>query len=75
MKIRLEYIDLYTRQSVERVNFSRTVTFIYGPIGKGKSTVARLVDYCLGGRLERTPALQHEFVSCVLSVQMGEFHC
>lgn len=75
MKIRLEYLDLFTRQSVEKFDFSRTVTFIYGPIGQGKSTVARLVDYCLGGKIERTPALQKEFVSCTLSAKMGSFDC
>lgn len=75
MKIRLGHLDLITRQSVERIDFSPSVTFIYGPIGKGKSTVARLIDFCFGGRLEQTPALQQEFVSCTLSVRIGDFEC
>lgn len=75
MKIRLSYMDLFTRQSVERFDFSPTITFIHGPIGQGKSTVARLIDYCFGGRIERTPALQQEFVSCVLSANIGGFEC
>lgn len=51
------------------------MTFLYGPVGTGKSTVARLVDYCLGGDLERTPAVQQEFVSAQLYVDLGVYAC
>ena len=40
-------------------------------MGAGKSTIARLIDFCLGGDLgeaEMTPALQVEFVSTSLSL-------
>jgi hypothetical protein len=75
MKIRLTRLLLRARQSEETIEFSDSVTFIHGPIGKGKSTVARLVDYCFGGRLERTPAIQSEFVSVTLFADLGDHQC
>ncbi|MEQ1604685.1 MAG: DUF3732 domain-containing protein [Pyrinomonadaceae bacterium] len=75
MKIRLISLNVYTKKTVELVDLDGDVTFIHGPIGKGKSTVARLIDYCFGGDLEWTPAIQREFLSTVLSVQLGENLC
>ncbi len=51
------------------------MTFLHGPVSTGKSTIARLVDYCLGGELERTPAIQSEFVAVELSLALGDFNC
>lgn len=75
MKVRLIHLVIRTRQTTEQIRFSETVTFLYGPVGTGKSTVARLVDYCFGGDLERTPAIQQEFVSVVLGATLGEYEC
>jgi hypothetical protein len=75
MNIRLLHLTVKTRQTVEEIPFSESVTFLYGPVGTGKSTVARLVDYCFGGDLERTPAIQHEFVSVLLGAKLGEYEC
>ena len=75
MNIRLTRLVVRTRRTTEEIRFSETVTFLYGPVGTGKSTVARLVDYCFGGDLERTPAIQQEFVSVVLGAQLGEYEC
>ena len=75
MNIRLTHLVVRTRQTTEQIPFSDTVTFLYGPVGTGKSTVARLVDYCFGGDLERTPAIQQEFVSVVLGAKLGDYEC
>ncbi|RYZ88582.1 MAG: hypothetical protein EOP04_09030, partial [Proteobacteria bacterium] len=75
MKIQLHQINIRTKETTEQVKFSEVVTFIYGPIGKGKSTVARLVNFCFGGDLERTPAVQQEFVSVELLVSLGIYSC
>jgi hypothetical protein len=75
MRIQLQHLDIRTRQTSERVTFSESVTFLHGPVSTGKSTVARLVDYCLGGDLERTPAIQQEFIAAELSVQLGKYEC
>lgn len=75
MKIQLRHLIVRTRRTTEHIEFSETVTFIHGPVGKGKSTVARLIDYCLGGDLERTPAVQQEFVSAKLYLVLGDYEC
>ena len=75
MKVRLTQLVIRTRQTTEHLRFSETVTFLYGPVGTGKSTAARLIDYCLGGELERTPAIQREFVAVTLGARLGEYEC
>lgn len=75
MIIRIRHLIVRTRRTTEHIDFSAVVTFLHGPIGKGKSTVARLVDYCLGGDIERTPAIQQEFVAVELSLVLGDYDC
>ncbi|MCA9469359.1 MAG: AAA family ATPase [Nitrospira sp.] len=75
MNIKLTHLVVRTRKTTEEIRFSKTVTFLYGPVGTGKSTVARLVDYCFGGELERTPAIQMEFLSVILGAKLGEYEC
>jgi len=75
MKIKLRYLNVRTRRTTEKISFSETVTFLHGPVSTGKSTVARLVDYCLGGNLENTPALQQEFVAAELALTLGSYKC
>lgn len=75
MKIRLVELKVRTKRTIESIPFSPVVTFLHGPIGRGKSTVARLVDYCLGGELERTPAIQSEFLTAELNVALGDMMC
>ena len=75
MIVRLKQLLITTRKTTERLVFSESVTFLYGPVGTGKSTAARLIDYCFGGDLERTPAIQQEFVAVQLSVNLGDYSC
>ena len=75
MRVRIRKLAVTTRRTVEVLDFASTVTFIHGPVGTGKSTVARLVDFCLGGRVERTPAVQREFVAATLSLDLGVHRC
>lgn len=74
MNIRLRKLVIRTRKTTEVVEFGQ-VTFLHGPVGTGKSTVARLIDYCFGGDLERTPAIQQEFVAVDLDVVLGGNEC
>ena len=69
MKIVLKFLELHFRKSVEIIEFER-VNFFWGKIGAGKSSIARLVDYCLGADINLTPALQLEFVQAVLSLEV-----
>lgn len=75
MKIVLRYLIVCTRKTIERIEFSDNVTFIHGPVSTGKSTIARLIDYCLGGELERTPAIQQEFIAATLGLDLGAYAC
>jgi hypothetical protein len=73
MNLHLRRLQVRTRRTVEEVDLSHAVTFLYGPISVGKSSIARLVDYCLGGDLERTPAIRAEFLAAVLHLQVGRY--
>jgi len=75
MRIKLIQLTVRTRRTAELIEFAPKVTFLHGPIGRGKSTVARLIDYCLGGELERTPAIQQEFLSAELVLILGSSRC
>lgn len=75
MNARIRQLLVTTRQTIEILDFAGSVTFLYGPVGTGKSTVARLIDYCLGGDLERTPAIQQEFVAVQLIMELGSYSC
>lgn len=73
MKIQLRQLKVRTRQTTELVDFSPVVSFFHGPVSTGKSTIARLVDYCFGGDLEQTPAIRQEFVASELLADIGVF--
>lgn len=75
MNILFRYLSIHTKRTTEQIDFSESVTFLHGPVSTGKSTVARLIDYCLGGDLERTPAIQQEFISAELSLVLGQHDC
>jgi len=72
MKMRLNSLTLQCRKSREVINFSPQMTYFHGPISAGKSSIVRLVDFCLGGKLERTPAIEQELVSVQLSASIGD---
>jgi hypothetical protein len=46
------------------------VSYFWGQMGAGKTSIARLIDYCLGGSIQLTPALQSEFVAATLSITL-----
>lgn len=73
MNIRIHKLALLTKRETEVVDFESDVTFIHGPISQGKSTAARLIDYCLGGSVERTPALRSEFVAAQAVASLGAY--
>lgn len=71
MKLRLIRLELTCKRAVYAVPFGG-FSYFYGEMGAGKSTIARLIDYCFGGKLEMTPALQSEFVSVALELEIRE---
>jgi uncharacterized Zn finger protein (UPF0148 family) len=73
MKIRFSRLTLNCRESVEEIDLSAQIAFFHGKISAGKSSIVRLIDFCLGGDLERTPAIMQELVSVSLFAQLGEY--
>ncbi len=71
MKLRLNHLELTCKRAVYTVPFD-DFTYFYGEMGAGKSTIARLIDYCFGGGLDMTPALQSEFVSATLDFTIND---
>ena len=71
MNIFIKELVLKFKQSDEIISFSRVSCF-YGKMGSGKSSIAKLIDYCLGGDLDYSPVLQNEFVSAKLFLSINE---
>ena len=70
MRLVLKRLDLHFRHSKEVIELN-AVRYFWGKIGAGKSSIARLIDYCLGANIALTPALQLEFVSATLDLEVG----
>lgn len=70
MKIFLNRLELRFRRSVEVIRFEH-VNFFWGKIGAGKSSIARLIDFCLGAEIKLTPALQLEFLQATLYLEVA----
>lgn len=72
MRIRLNELQLTCKKQVVPIVFG-DISYFYGELGAGKSTIARLIDYCLGSsELVMTPALQSEFVAVALVMRVGD---
>lgn len=69
MKFHLDSLTLTLKRSEELIAFSE-VSYFWGQMGAGKTSIARLVDYCLGADIELTPALQLEFVGATLRLRL-----
>ena len=73
MNIRFLELHLAFKKSKELIKFEDFNSF-HGQMGAGKSSIVRLMDFCLGGDLGGkgfTPALQNEFVSGTLLLLVG----
>ncbi|MGC3996388.1 MAG: hypothetical protein QM767_02185 [Anaeromyxobacter sp.] len=71
MRFRLETLRLAFAHSEELIAFD-DFTYFFGQMGAGKSSIARLVDYCLGADLDFTPALQSEFSAAELTFVVND---
>lgn len=71
MRIYFNRLTLFFHRSTVEIDFPK-FSYFYGPIGAGKSSIGRLIDYCLGSSMEWTPALQQEFVSASLNLRLND---
>lgn len=70
MKFKINSLKLDLTNGDEFIPFGDT-TYFWGQMGAGKSSIVRLVDFCLGGKITLSPALQSEFVSARLEVELS----
>lgn len=74
MRIKLLSLTLVCREKQEVIEFSPQVSFFHGKMSAGKSTIARLIDYCLGAKdIERTTAISKELVAVELAAQIEKY--
>ena len=73
MKIKLEKLNIETRRESVTIQFNK-FNYFWGPIGTGKSTIARLILYCFGRDMKETPALHKEFISVSLYLQIEDYN-
>ncbi|MBT8167592.1 AAA family ATPase [Falsiruegeria litorea] len=71
MKIKFNKLHLLCKQSDEEVPFGEHVSFFHGEMGAGKSTIAEMINFCLGGKLVKTPAVSSEVLSVKLLLTVG----
>lgn len=71
MKIHLNTLTLQCRKSREIIDLSNDISFFHGKVSSGKSSIARIIDFCLGGDIERTPAIMQELVSVSLEAVLN----
>lgn len=71
MKIKLKKLHLKFRRASEVIEFPH-VSYFFGPIGSGKSSIARLIDFCFGASVEWTPVLQQELVTASLELSLAD---
>ncbi|MGB0385147.1 MAG: AAA family ATPase [Ardenticatenaceae bacterium] len=73
MDIKLQKLTLQWRKSLESLDLSSDISYIHGPISVGKSSIMRLIDYCLGGSITYTPAISQELVSVELLARIADY--
>lgn len=69
MEFYLSSLELAFKKETVAVPFAG-VSYFWGQMGAGKTSIARLIDYCLGGSFELSPALQSEFVAATLKLKL-----
>ena len=74
MKLMLRALRLSLLRGEETIPLSG-FSYFYGQMGAGKTSIARLIDYCLGGDLHLSPALQSEFTAATLEVEVDGTLC
>jgi ABC-type transporter Mla subunit MlaD len=47
------------------------VSYFWGQMGAGKTSIARMIDYCLGGDIQLSPAMQSEFAAAALNLSLA----
>jgi Holliday junction resolvasome RuvABC ATP-dependent DNA helicase subunit len=70
VKFRLNSLVLSLRRAEVAIDFA-DVSYFWGQMGAGKTSIARMVDYCLGGDIQLSPAMQSEFAAAALNLSLA----
>lgn len=70
LKFELTSLELGFKKENVTILFS-AVSYFWGQMGAGKTSIAKLIDFCLGGDIELSPAMQSEFATATLTVQLA----
>lgn len=73
MQINFYALNLNCKRSQETIDLAHQVIFFHGKVSSGKSSIARLINFCLGGNLEKTIAIQKEVISVSLELAVGNY--
>lgn len=71
MAAKLISLKLLCKKSDELIEFGTRVSFFHGRMSSGKSTVVEMINFCLGGKLVKTPAVSSEVIKVQLVVQFA----
>lgn len=69
MRFRLNALVLNLRRTEVQIDLA-DVSYFWGQMGAGKTSILRLIDYCLGGDIQLSPAMQTEFVAATLHLSL-----
>lgn len=71
----LKSLKLLCKEADELQLFGDKISFFHGEMSSGKSSIVELIDFCLGGRLARTPAIASEVltVQLIIEIQGNEY--
>ena len=72
MFIQFKTLTLQCKSSREIIDLSNQISFFHGKVSSGKSSIARLIDFCLGGHLEKTPAITQELLVATLELIISD---
>lgn len=72
MNMKLISLQIKCRKKTIEFPFDNSVTYIYGKMGAGKTTIIKLINFCFGEDLVDTPALQQEFLGATVNLRVEE---
>lgn len=72
MTAKIISLKLLCKKSEELIQFGSRVSFFHGRMSSGKSTIVEMVNFCLGGKLVRTPAVSSEVIKVQLTIRFSD---
>jgi hypothetical protein len=71
MNFKIKKLELECKKSRESIDFSPQITYFYGKMASGKTTIAHLISFCLGGDFDKPPAIKEELLSARLFLSIN----